>query len=275
MNLRQRTLGAIVANAVFTPLSGLIIAAAILLVGLGVPVPALDAPSIVWLVPLVPLWLAVVGARMLSRSEGEKAAAQALRQEYDLDKVGSAHLRDIVRRATDYRERIDQTAGQAQAGALGPRMQDVSNQVEQWVGRIYALAQRVDAYRQNTIIQNDRRTIPQSIGQLKFRMNEETDGSVKAELGNAIRQRQAQLDMLEALDNTMEKAELQLENTLTALGTVYSQMLLIDARDVNSARTQRLSDSITEQMAGLNDVISSMAEVYDTQPSRAAASGAR
>lgn len=273
MNLRQRTIVALLGNAVLSPLSGLILAAAIVLVGVGVRVPVLDLPPAFWLVPLVPVWLAVVGVRLFSRTAGETVTAPVLREAHDLDQIAHTHLRDIVRRATAYRERIDQTAGQARA--LAPRLQDVSNQVEQWVGGIYTLAQKVDAYRNNTLIHMDLKTLPQSIGQLKIRMGEETDASVKAELGTAIRQRQAQLDLLEALDNTMERAELQLENTLTALGTVYSQMLLIDARDVNTARTQRLSDSISEHVAGLNDVMASMAEVYDSQPARAAATSTR
>ena len=111
MKLRQRTFGNILANAVLTPLSGLIVAAGILLVGLGVRVPILDLPAIAWLAGLVPIWLIAVGAKVLDRSVGEKAAAQALREEYDLEKIESAHLRDIVRRATDYRERIDQVVG--------------------------------------------------------------------------------------------------------------------------------------------------------------------
>ncbi|MEO6063033.1 MAG: hypothetical protein ABIQ99_13945 [Thermoflexales bacterium] len=263
MKLRQRTFGNMLANAVLSPISGLILAAGILLLGLGVRVPILDLPAIAWLVGLVPVWVVAVGAKVLDRSAGEKAAAQAMREEYDLEKIESAHLRDIVRRALDYRERIDQVVDKAGASALTVRMQDVSNQVEQWVGRIYALAQKIDAYRLNDVIQKDTRSIPQSIGQLKMRMTQERDESVKAEIANAIHQRQGQLNLLEALDATMDKAELQLENTLTALGTVYSQMLLIDARDVNSARTQRLRDNITEQMAGLNDVITSMNDVYE------------
>lgn len=263
MKLRQRTFGNMLANAILTPLSGVIVAAGILLLGLGVRVPILDLPAAAWLAALVPLWVLVVGAKVLDRSAGEKAAAQALREEYDLEKIESAHLRDIVRRATDYRERIDQVVAKAGEGAFTVRMQDVSNQVEQWVGRIYALAQKVDAYRLNDVIQKDTKSIPTSIGQLKIRMTQERDESVKAEIANAIHQRQGQLNMLEALDATMDKAELQLENTLTALGTVYSQMLLIDARDVSSARTQRLRDNITEQMAGLNDVITSMNDVYE------------
>ena len=263
MKLRQRTFGNMLANAILTPLSGVIVAAGILLLGLGVRVPILDLPAVAWLAALVPLWVVVVSAKVLDRSAGEKAAAQALREEYDLEKIESAHLRDIVRRATDYRERIDQVVAKSGEGAFTVRMQDVSNQVEQWVGRIYALAQKVDAYRLNDVIQKDTKSIPTSIGQLKIRMTQERDESVKAEIANAIHQRQGQLNMLEALDATMDKAELQLENTLTALGTVYSQMLLIDARDVNSARTQRLRDNITEQMAGLNDVITSMNDVYE------------
>ena len=268
MNLRQRTLGNMLANAILTPLSGVIVAAGILLIGLGVRVPILDLPAFAWLAGLLPLWLLAVGAKLFDRSAGEKAAAQALREEYDLEKIESAHLRDIVRRAIDYRERIDQVVDKAGSGALMARMQDVSNQVEQWVGRIFALSQKIDAYRLNDVIQKDVRTIPQSIGQLKMRMTQERDESVKAEIANAIHQRQGQLDLLETLEATMDKAELQLENTLTALGTVYSQMLLIDARDVNSARTQRLSENINEQMAGLNDVISSMNDVYEL-PARA------
>lgn len=53
--------------------------------------------------------------------------------------------------------------------------------------------------------------------------------------------------------------------TLTALGTVYSQMLLIDARHVNSARTQRLPDSIVDQVNSLQDVPASIKEVYGDQ----------
>ena len=60
----------------------------------------------------------------------------------------------------------------------------------------------------------------------------------------------------------MDRAELQLENTLTALGTVYSQALLLDARDMDSTKTQRLRDNISEQVASLNDLQSSLDEVY-------------
>ena len=69
-DLRQRTFWALLQNAVFSPLSGLIIAVSILLVGLGVNVPVLNAPAYAWLAGLVPLWLVVVTATVVSKQAG-------------------------------------------------------------------------------------------------------------------------------------------------------------------------------------------------------------
>ena len=60
----------------------------------------------------------------------------------------------------------------------------------------------------------------------------------------------------------MQKAELQMDGTLTAMGTIYSQLLLIGVKDVDSGRAQRLREDITEQVKQLQDVVSSMDEVY-------------
>jgi hypothetical protein len=142
------------------------------------------------------------------------------------------------------------------------RLQDVANQVEEWVGRIYTLARRLDAYRSDAIISADLQSVPQSIQQLQRRMAAEDDASVRREIQDTLSRRQAQLATLNSLDSTMDRAELQLENTLTALGTVYSQVLLLDARDVDSAKTQRLRDNIADQVASLQDIQSSLDEVY-------------
>jgi hypothetical protein len=92
---------------------------------------------------------------------------------------------------------------------------------------------------------------------------------VKQDIQDTIARRQEQIQTLKNLDNAMDRAELQLENTLTALGTVYSQMLLLETRDVDSAKTQRLSDSIADQLTSLTDIQTSLDEAYqkgNTQP---------
>jgi hypothetical protein len=273
-DLRQRTRGKIIENAVINLPSALIIGAAILLVGLGVQIPILGAPPfnippIGWLVPLVPAWLAVVASRLTNQKAGEQAVSQVMREQFDVSRLNSTSLRANVTQATAYRERIDKAVARFTDSAMQNRMQDVANQVEEWVRNIYTLASRLDAYHNDSIIKSDLATVPDSIKKLKYRMNNETDDGIRQELSNTIERRQAQYNSLLKLDTTMDRAELQLENTLTALGTVYSQMLLIDARDVDSSKTQRLRENILDQVHSLQDVLTSMDEVYGNASSPA------
>jgi hypothetical protein len=263
-DLRQRTFWTLFQNALFSPLSGLIIALGILLVGLGVNVPVVNAPPVAWLAGLAPLWVIVVALNVVNKQAGEQAVSQVMREEYDLKRITNPHLRTVVSQAVAYRERIDKTVDQFDTPVMHGRLQDVANQVNDWVGRIYTLARRLDVYRNDSIINNDMTSVPQAIQQLKKKLDVETDTGVKGEIQATLARRQEQFSTLQNLDNAMDRAELQLENTLTALGTVYSQLLLLDARDVDSAKTQRLRDSIADQLTSLTDIQTSLDEVYQT-----------
>jgi len=46
------------------------------------------------------------------------------------------------------------------------------------------------------------------------------------------------------------------------LGTVYSQLLLISAKDIDSGRAQRLREDIAEQVAALQSLQETLDEVY-------------
>jgi uncharacterized protein YoxC len=63
----------------------------------------------------------------------------------------------------------------------------------------------------------------------------------------------------------MTQASLQLEQSLTALATVYSQIQLIDAQSVESGRAERLQEDIQEQVAQLGDLVNSINAVYQYQ----------
>ena len=86
---------------------------------------------------------------------------------------------------------------------------------------------------------------------------------VQKDLDQVLASKQKQWQMLQSLDTRMKQAELQLEQSLTALATVYSQVQLVDARDVDSHRSDRLRADIQEQIERLNDLVSSINEVYD------------
>ena len=93
-------------------------------------------------------------------------------------------------------------------------------------------------------------------------LKRENDPRVRATLEETLCAKEVQLSNLEQLDNSMQRAELQLEHTLTAMGTIYSQLLLVRAKDVDSGRAVRLRDEVAEEVHGLQDVLDSMDEVY-------------
>ncbi len=259
---RQRTLGKLVLDAALGRQSAFIIAAAILLIGLGVPIPVLSEPPLAlapiwWLAGLLPLWLLVVG---LSVAQG--VAGSTFGQEFDLEQIRNTTLRANVRQAIIYRQRINEAATRFADSGMRHRMRDLVDQVDEWVHNIYALASRLDAFQGDRIIQRDLRDVPASINRLKERLRAEDDPSIKRELEETIRRRQAQYDNLRKLESAMDRADLQLENTLTALGTVYSQMLLLDAKEVDSSKAQRLRENIVAQVNALHDALVAMEEVY-------------
>jgi hypothetical protein len=71
-----------------------------------------------------------------------------------------------------------------------------------------------------------------------------------------------QIETINTLEKTMQRAELQLETTMTALGTIYSQTMLVGAKDIDSGRAKRLRQDIDSEVSELGDVLLAMDEVY-------------
>jgi hypothetical protein len=131
------------------------------------------------------------------------------------------------------------------------------------LAQIFSLAQRLDRYQRDSIVVRDRDDIPRELARIRARIRDETDASVREQMQETLRQWEAQRANLERLENTMERAEFRLGETLAALGTLYSQLLLLDAGAVDSGRAQRLRQDIADQVASLQDTIEAMDEVYE------------
>src|SRR6185369_1203497 len=89
----------------------------------------------------------------------------------------------------------------------------------------------------------------------------ETDPAVRSELENQVKQLEQQLTNLEATANSVKRAEIQLESTLSSLGTIYAQMSLLGTKEVDSSRAQRLRLEIQDEVSSLQDTIEAMDEV--------------
>jgi len=191
-----------------------------------------------------------------------KAVATIFQRDFQPQKLNSKDMRAKTTKGLEYLRRIEEAVNAVKEGVLRDRMKRTTDEVVDWVEAIYRIAQRLDAYAENRLIARDMLSVPKTINKLRRRLAEEDDPKVRAQIEKTIADRERQLANLEGLDNTMESAELQLERTLSALGTVYSQLLMLDTKGESTGHAARLQEEISEQVHQLQDLTAAMDEVY-------------
>jgi hypothetical protein len=184
------------------------------------------------------------------------------REKFSAREIKNQKLREQVDQALEYRDRIDEAINRGREGVLRAHLQDVSNGITDWTENVFRLAKRLDGYESDETIQRDMQAVGPAIDKLRKRLALEDDDTVKRQISQAIAQRQIQRDNLAKLQNVMERAEFQLESTITAMGTVYSQVMILGSRDVGAGRAQRLQQDIADQVQALQDVVQTLDEVY-------------
>jgi hypothetical protein len=260
--LQKKAQSVILQHAFFRWESAVVLAGTILLTAL-LPHPFSWWP--VWGWPLLGLLgLAAIVYSSLTDAETNARVLQELFQgQFEPGQIRDRALREDVETALEYQRHIEALAHRQRDGALRDRLEDTANQLSDWISNIYRLARRLDAYRGDALLAKERRRVPQEIESLAARRKLESDPTVQRELDEVLESKDRQWQTLRALGARMKQAELQLEQSLTALATVYSQVQLIGAQDLDSSRSDRLRADIQEQVNRLNDLVSSINEVYD------------
>jgi hypothetical protein len=205
------------------------------------------------------VWSSVKDPEFRARAVGEM-----FREKFSVRGIENPSLRVQAEKALEYRDRIDEVISQGREGVLREHLRDVSRGVTDWLENVFRLAHRLDAYQGDAMIHQDMQTVEPAIESLKKRLAVEDDEAVKRQISQAIAQRQIQRDNLHKLENVMERAEFQLDSTITAMGTVYSQMMILGSRDVASGRARRLQEDIANQVQALQDVVQTLDEVYQS-----------
>ena len=185
-----------------------------------------------------------------------------LRQTNDPAEVQTPALRSVVERALDYQQRIAQAIAHAPSRTLQAHLQDTTAGIQDWIAGLVRLAKRLDEYEGDDLLRGETAVLQTALQQLRTRLDSATEPNVRAEIQQALRGRELQRENLQRLQRTMERARYQIDVTLSALATVYSQLLLMSAQDLDSARSQRIGESIREQVASLDDLLGTMNEVY-------------
>ena len=60
----------------------------------------------------------------------------------------------------------------------------------------------------------------------------------------------------------MRRTRLNLDDTLASMGTIYSQVQLLNAMDIDSGRATHIAEEIDAEVMRLNDVLSALSEAY-------------
>lgn len=113
-------------------------------------------------IPGWPAWgwalLGVIGVGVIVYSSLTDADANAkilvdlMQQEFNPKEVRDEKLRQDVEKGMEYQRRIERLIQTQRPGILRDRLEDTAGQLTEWVANIFALAKRLDAYKQDTLL---------------------------------------------------------------------------------------------------------------------------
>lgn len=165
---------------------------------------------------------------------------------------------------------LDQTiAYQAQIDQLLKTTSNASNrahrlhlaaQINIWTEAIESLIQYIASLRQDDLIRQDMAAVPTAIQELEAQLGIETNPDIRTQLERTLINRKNQLASLQLLHSTIKKAEIQIESTLSLLGTIYSQILIGQSTN-HVADYGRLSVDVDEEVRRLQDQLEALWEV--------------
>lgn len=261
-SLEQRAQRAILQYAFFRPESATLIALTILL--------AFFAPQYIEILPWW-AWLlgglageaALVFSSLTDAQAHRRVVAQMLEDEFRPERLHEPWLQQQVQAAFDYRSRIAGAIRERRDSVLKDHLADTASQLDEWLEEVYGLAQRLDRFQSERELHlRNRERAQRRLKELEEQLQEEESPAVRREIEYNIDSLQRQLEAIVQLEAAMERARLRLENTITAMGTIYTQTMLVGAKDIDSGRARRLRHEIGEEVNELGDVLSAMDEVY-------------
>jgi hypothetical protein len=263
-SLRERVQKALFREAIFRPESALVISISLLL--------AVFAPQVGFL-EFIPFWVWLLGGLIaegllvyssLTDAEfGRKVAAEVLEKEFEPQKLHDPYLQERMDEALDYRVRIENAIRQQDDSLIKDELSQTAAQMDEWLEHIYNLALRIDRYKQEQeVLERDYKRTKMRIKDLKDQLAVEQNPKVQEQIKATLESKERQLATLEKLDDTIRRAELQFETSHTQLGTIYSQTMLVDAKDIDSGQARRLRLEISGEVDEIQDILLAMDEVY-------------
>ena len=263
--IEQKIRKSLLAYAIYRPESALVIAMTLIFT-------SLSALNVAWFPGEWWLWLlfGLVGEALIvlttlrDNKFYQRLLDDMFKQTFDIAKLRNPALQQKLTKALEYHELIVKEIQREEDTVLDDYLLNMAHGVEDWIQQIYRLAQGLDAYTNDPIIARDMQSVPHELEQFKQLLAQEAQPAVQAELQKTVALKQAQLDTLQNLRDTMTRAQLQLENTLSSMGVIYTQIIQLGSREANQHRLERLQQDMAEQVRALEDVSAALDEIYQT-----------
>jgi hypothetical protein len=217
-------------------------------------------------VNLLPWWLAALVALIWGMwliaepfSEAERPSSSTLANRL-ANNSEQARLQIYIDQTMAYKAQIAQVIKSSSNDHNQFYIQQLARQLETCSQAVTELVQRLSLLRQDALIQHDMQTVPQAIADLEARLVQHPNGTIGQQLQQLLTLRQNQQAVLTQLQESIQQTEIQLEHTLTLLGTIYSQLLISQATN-DMADYGRISASIDEEMYRLADQLEALREI--------------
>lgn len=263
-DMRNRVFGTLFMNAVMRWESFItLLITLVLFIGVGdFQLLGQTLPAWFWLVLGGGAELALIISNLTDPEETQEAMAREFESQYDLSAIRNTVARDRLRTALEYRRNMLKLVKQHN-GSMRIQLRETIDQVNDWIAAMYDLAVHIDIFDNNEIVARDLQAVPQKIEKTKIRIERETDPRVLDDLNTQLQQLERQKMNLEQTKNSVKRAEIQLESTLSSLGTVYAQMSLLGTKGgVDGSKQQRMRLEIKDEVNSLQDTIDAMEEVH-------------
>jgi hypothetical protein len=206
---------------------------------------------------------ALVYASLHDPDSHRKVVSRLLRDRFRPDQLQDVELRRKVLTSLDYRGRIEalmRAGGRADARSGNS---DLELQFDGWISNVYKLAKWLDDFKKEIAHSDDHALdTGRRVEQLRALLQQEKDEKTKQEIENTILWHEKFMGNIGEIERAVGRANLKLEQSISQLGTIYSQTLLMDARGLESSRAQELHAEITAEVEQLDETVAAMERVY-------------
>lgn len=176
---------------------------------------------------------------------------------------------EYKQRAVSYRRKIQSLIKMRRPGPIADRMTGVLERLKSWEERVGQLADRLTLYEKDDLIQRDVREVPHHIERLRRQLALEAEPEMQRQIQRTLAAYEEQQRQLELLARVMKRTRLNLDDTLAAMGTVYSQLQVLNAMDIDGPTATRIAEDVDREVERLNDLLSAMTDVYSSGRSEA------